>query len=171
MNDLGVKDYKILQICKGILDREQFFINVLNVFEKCKFFEEIVINCLLLLSLMLKDDIIILMYQLLIMSIGLQVDEDVFQICLIDIFQDCILYLVKVGVDGNCLLYIGSIIVFGNEDRVVEIRVKIIVEVVFYMDFYFFYEYFGRGIELINKDLVKICVFYFDEYVVDIMLI
>lgn len=152
MNDLGVKDHKTPQTCKGIPDREQFFTNALNALGKCKSFEEIVTNCSSLSSLMPKNDITIPMHQSSIMSTGLQVDEDALQICPTDIPQDCILYPVKVRADGNCLPYTGSIIAFGNEDRAAEIRVKIIVEAVLHMDLYLSHEYLGRGIESINKD-------------------
>lgn len=77
----------------------------------------------------------------------------------LDIPQDCNLYPGKVGADGNCLLYTGSIVAFGNEDRAAEIRVKIIVEAVLHMDLYLSHTYLGRGIKTTNKDLARLMLF------------
>lgn len=42
------------------------------------------------------------------------------------------MYIVFVLVDGNCLFYIGSVYVFGIEKRGVEMRVCIVIELLFY---------------------------------------
>lgn len=70
------------------------------------------------------------------MIIGLLIDEIVLILFLIDVFGD-VLYFVCVKVDGNCLFYIGSVVVFGNDNYVIEIRVWIIVEFVLNLDLYF----------------------------------
>lgn len=70
------------------------------------------------------------------MIIGLLIDEIVLILFLIDVFGD-VLYFVCVKADGNCLFYIGSVIVFGNDNYVIEIRVRIIVEFVLNLDLYF----------------------------------
>lgn len=163
-NDIGVKDHKTPQTCKGIPDREQFFANALNALGNCKSFDEIVTNCSSLSNAMPKDDVTIPMHQPSIMNTGLHVNEDALQIWPTDIPQDCILYPVKVGADGNCLPYTRSILAFGNQDRAAEIRVKIIVEAVLYIDLYLSQVYLRMGIETANKDLAKIYAFYSDEY-------
>lgn len=111
-----------------------------------------------------KDDVTIPMHQPSIMNTGLHIDEYALQICPTDIPQDCILYPVKVGADGNCLPYTGSILAFGNQDRAAEIRVKIIVEAVLNINLYLSQVYLRRGIETANKDLAKTYAFYSDEY-------
>lgn len=71
------------------------------------------------------------------MVIGLLIDEIVLILFLIDVFGVVLYFVCVIKVDGNCLFYIGSVIVFGNDNYVIEIRVWIIVEFVLNLDLYF----------------------------------
>lgn len=71
-----------------------------------------------------------------LMNTGLSVDENVLQLCPSQLLQDSILYPVKVSAGGNCLPHSGSVLAFGDENKAIEMRVKIVVEVVLHMDRY-----------------------------------
>ena len=72
---------------------------------------------------------------------------------------------VKVYGDGNCLPRCGSLLLFGNEDAHVEIRVRTQVELLHHEDFYLEERNLRKGMtEQVKGNLPAIYVSYMESY-------
>ncbi|CAG2206817.1 unnamed protein product [Mytilus edulis] len=100
---------------------------------------------------------------------SISVDEDSLQIFPRDISQKELLELtpVRIGADGNCLPYTGSVFAFGDQKRAEEIRVRKIIEQTIFKDYYLDHDYLKRGTDnsYTNNALSKTYAMYSDEYI------
>ncbi|CAG2231226.1 unnamed protein product [Mytilus edulis] len=99
----------------------------------------------------------------------ISVDEDSLQIFPRDISQKEFFELtpVRIGADGNCLPYTGSVFAFGDQKRAEEIRVRKIIEQTIFKDYYLDHDYLKRGTNnsYTNNALSKTYAMYSDEYI------
>jgi hypothetical protein len=146
-------------------ERKRIFESHLSILERCSTYTEIECFCSTIsqdLDKYTMDDL----YLPSIMDTKLHVDEDAMDLHPSDTPQTHVMYPVNVTADGNCLLYTGSILAFGNENYGTEIRVRIIVEAVLNRKLYLTHNYLCYGASSTgSKDLPKACAMYSDEYI------
>ncbi|CAG2232244.1 unnamed protein product [Mytilus edulis] len=150
--------------------REAFFLKTLNNLASCTTFTDVHKMCTKIQNEIERQQFNIdYNYFPSILNTGISVDEDSLQIFPKDISQKELLELtpVRIGADGNCLPYTGSVFAFGDQKRAEEIRVRMIIEQTIFKDCYLDQDYLKRGTDnsYTNNALSKTYAMYSDEYI------
>ncbi|VDI21188.1 Hypothetical predicted protein, partial [Mytilus galloprovincialis] len=150
--------------------REAFFLKTLNDLASCTTFTDVHKMCTKIQNEIERQQFNIdYNYFPSILNTGISVDEDSLQIFPRDISQKELLELtpVRIGADGNCLPYTGSVFAFGDQKRAEEIRVRSIIEQTIFKDCYLDQDYLKRGTDnsYTNNALSKTYAMYSDEYI------
>lgn len=149
---------------KNEKDRENFFKSMLIEFHSSNDYADLRAKCLNTYVDLPYD----ISYQtsLSIVDNRFTVDLVALDLCPDDIPENKVLFPVKVKPDGDCLAHCGSICAFGNEMKEVEIRARIIRELIISKSKYLDYTYLRKGVDITDTEAQKLPAEYamFSEY-------